>query len=335
MNMTLPKMVFECSKKTEAKRILHTALSIISNFYSSKGFLVLPYFVPGNSKTIYFPDLEYNRVPNFWKAVKTEQRKSAELNLPMINPISQLLPDSIIDSAKIENNWSQNLPTIWQNLINILPKLLTVKNIKIIPTLYGSICTAYPTKNKSSIIIYIRKDGTVANIIEAVLTYYLMFSESGIKSVYSWEEKEAIIDFILTETNLANTYKNYSATLKAIRQKQQQRLAKDSSDYLKKLGMIQNQVIEIKNGNIHINNKDVSGAFTVNENKILTVLINNKGKTVSFDTIANIMWGDKSFDNFSPYAITKCLQRIRVKIGKLGIQPEIIQTKKGEGYSLV
>jgi DNA-binding winged helix-turn-helix (wHTH) protein len=334
MNVTLPKMVFECSKTTEAKRILHTALSIISNFYSSKGFLVLPYFVPGNSKTIYFPDLKYSRIPNFWKAVKTEQRKSAELNLPLINPISQLLPDSIIDFAKIKKNWDQNLPTVWQNLNNILPKLSAIKTIEIVPTLYGSICTAYPSKNKSSIIIYIRKDGSVANIVEAILTYYLQFSESGKKSVYSWEEKEAIIDFILTETKLSNAYKSYSATLKAIRQKQQQKLSKDSNNYLKKLGMIENQVIEIKNGNIHINNKDVSGAFTVNEKKILTVLINNKGKTVSFDSIADIIWGEESFDNFSPFAITKCFQRIRAKIRKLGIQPEIIQTKKSEGYVL-
>jgi len=56
---------------------------------------------------------------------------------------------------------------------------------------------------------------------------------------------------------------------------------------------------------------------------------------VSFDEIAEIIWGEDYYDKFSEYAITKTMQRLREKIALMGVFPQIIQTVKKSGYVLL
>jgi DNA-binding response OmpR family regulator len=69
--------------------------------------------------------------------------------------------------------------------------------------------------------------------------------------------------------------------------------------------------------------------LTKNEHRILQLLMENRGKTVSRDAIMARLWENDSFvdDN----ALTVSMTRLRRKLESAGL-PDFIETKKGLGY---
>jgi DNA-binding response OmpR family regulator len=61
-------------------------------------------------------------------------------------------------------------------------------------------------------------------------------------------------------------------------------------------------------------------------------LIENSNSFVSFDAIADNF--SDSDENFSLYAISKTIQRLRNKLETNGISGSYIQTLRGQGYLL-
>ena len=72
-------------------------------------------------------------------------------------------------------------------------------------------------------------------------------------------------------------------------------------------------------------------ALTKNEFRILQVLMENKGKVISRDTLMTRLWETDSFidDN----TLTVNITRLRKKLEEHGL-PDFIQTKKGLGYQV-
>jgi len=210
-------------------------------------------------------------------------------------------------------------------------------SLEIRPTLYGSVATAYSTwlKDNKEFVIYIRKDADVSHIPEAIFIDRLAAYGRAKESDSSWEEGEAIIDFLLTETELANLFPDYKETLTALRNFQQGKLIKESKEYLRSLGIYLERVFEIKNSKILVRGKPSNIILSPTQEKILRFLITKRQKVVSFNEIAEIIWGEDSYDKFSEYAITKTIQRLREKIALMGVFPQIIQTVKKSGYVLL
>ena len=73
-------------------------------------------------------------------------------------------------------------------------------------------------------------------------------------------------------------------------------------------------------------------AITKNELKILTYLINNKGKIVSRDALMDYLWDNDEFidDN----TLTVNINRLRGKLSDLG-HNDMIQTRRGQGYIIL
>ncbi len=69
--------------------------------------------------------------------------------------------------------------------------------------------------------------------------------------------------------------------------------------------------------------------LTRNENRILTVLMENKGKIVSRDTLMARLWETDSFVDEN--TLTVNVTRHRRKLAAVGA-PELIKTRKGMGY---
>lgn len=76
-------------------------------------------------------------------------------------------------------------------------------------------------------------------------------------------------------------------------------------------------------------NGDIKIDLTKNEYRILQVLMENKGKVISRDTLMTRLWETDSFvdDN----TLTVNITRLRRKLEQNGL-PEFIKTKKGLGY---
>ncbi|WP_286312094.1 response regulator transcription factor [Romboutsia ilealis] len=86
-------------------------------------------------------------------------------------------------------------------------------------------------------------------------------------------------------------------------------------------------IFDIEKGIIKLNNKNIE--LTKNEIRILTLLLKNKDKVVSRESLMMSLWDSDEFvtDN----ALTVNINRLRSKIKELGVE-DFIKTKKGIGY---
>jgi DNA-binding response OmpR family regulator len=87
-----------------------------------------------------------------------------------------------------------------------------------------------------------------------------------------------------------------------------------------------------KQRDIIMNNTNITSVFSPSERKLLRYLIDNKGKVISRDEIAQAVWKEKSEEKYSDWAIDQLVRRVRQKIIKLGLPENTIVTKKNQGY---
>ncbi len=75
--------------------------------------------------------------------------------------------------------------------------------------------------------------------------------------------------------------------------------------------------------------EDKKAELTRNELKILVLLMNNKGRVVSRETIMQLLWDNDEYVNDN--TLTANINRLRGKLSDIG-QPDFIATRKGQGY---
>ena len=129
------------------------------------------------------------------------------------------------------------------------------------------------------------------------------------------------ISFIFENTIFKKYYPNFKNIIRSQFSFSKDTITK-SNKYLVKLGFPQKE--------IKINLENI--IFSKQEKDLLTALIKNKGKILDFDQVANIIWKDKADDKFSLEAMAKLVENLRRKIKTLGINKEVIFTKRGKGY---
>lgn len=93
--------------------------------------------------------------------------------------------------------------------------------------------------------------------------------------------------------------------------------------------------IDPKTKTIYIDSKTLKKEPTPNEYKILQLLYKNKGKIVTREELAETLWGQKSIEKYSDWAIDRTLSRIRKKISDKASNPRFIETIKGRGLRLI
>ncbi|HBH3153960.1 TPA: response regulator transcription factor [Clostridioides difficile] len=88
-------------------------------------------------------------------------------------------------------------------------------------------------------------------------------------------------------------------------------------------------MFDVRKGIIKHKYKDKSIELTKNEIKILTLLLKNKNRVVSRESLMMTLWDNDEFvtDN----ALTVNMNRLRSKVKELGFD-DFIKTKKGVGY---
>ena len=100
-------------------------------------------------------------------------------------------------------------------------------------------------------------------------------------------------------------------------------------NYSESNNIVQHEGLLFDNEKGFIKYNDKSIELTKNEIKILTLLLKNKNKVVSRESLMMSLWNSDEFvtDN----ALTVNINRLRSKIKELGIE-DFIKTKKGVGY---
>ncbi len=72
--------------------------------------------------------------------------------------------------------------------------------------------------------------------------------------------------------------------------------------------------------------------LTKNEMKILRLLMSNKGRIVSRESIMKLLWDDDQYVNDN--TLTVNINRLRSRLADLGLE-DYIETKKGQGYIVI
>lgn len=340
--MTTPTTCWHYSVETEADRITQAITQTINRFYQKYGFLVLPRRVNGGIKSIYLPELSFGKIPGFWMKIK-----KSDLDIPM--PIDQTIKRQVMVLVKKEKmkfeekkikklklDWTKTEKRFWKVFFDLFPFLSEKEfDLEIRPTSFGSLASFNLVdleKKKVKIKIYIRVDMPVSHVAEAILSsiFTKILKEDG----YDWEEREAVIDFTLSFSKMANLFSGYKPTLQGIRAKEKAELALESQKYLKRLRISTAKIFTTKDNRIFIDKKPPVEKFSFNEGMALKFLIENENRLCSLEEIAEIIWKQNSYEKFSPWAIAKLVQRVRDKVKKSGISPAIIQTQRGRGYLL-
>lgn len=108
-----------------------------------------------------------------------------------------------------------------------------------------------------------------------------------------------------------------------------QALFRRSYDYVGQTGLLEHKGVIVNTGECTVTYKEQKLSLTKNENRILSVLMENKGKIVSRELLMNKLWESDAFVDENTLSVN--VTRLRKKLESIGIE-DLIATKKGEGY---
>lgn len=108
-----------------------------------------------------------------------------------------------------------------------------------------------------------------------------------------------------------------------------QAILRRTYDFGGSTGFLEHRGVVLNTDNQTLSYQEANVELTKNEYRILTVLLEQKGKTVSRDTLMERLWETDSYvdDN----TLTVNMARLRKKLESMGLQG-FIRTKKGMGY---
>jgi len=338
------KTTWEYSLETEATRLIHCAHQMAVGFYHVNNFIVLPYNSRSNNAlTATFPNLPYRIIPRFWEKAKRVNTYDFPIKVEscFLEQTKNLLVKANLPQPEFQKTkqlWQKAQNEIIEAIYKIMPaKKNLIKEIIIHPTIFGTSCSFGFITKDGKIEMYLREGLGIQTITEAVVTSLTRFD------VYKnlgglWQESELLTDWLVTHSSIAVVLKKYDhrsnfvSTLKGIRTKQQARLLKESDEFYKKLGLSgKEKVFEAKNGVVTTYGKPFEN-LTAKETEILKLLVKNQNKVVTTDDLADSVFA--SYDDFSLYAISKTIERLRNKFEANGISGSYIQTLRGQGFIL-
>lgn len=325
------KTVWEYNLNLEAKRVLQACRQIAVGFYKVNGFYPVPYGTsPLKDINVVIPDLPYLTIPRFWeKAAKVwtldiENIEESELLPALQNMLSQI-PMTKPQIPIIQKEWDKIANSFLKDIGTLLPKQKNkIKKIIIWPTNFGTSASFSIEKNGTAH-VWIRSDQGVEAIGWCLIT---ALTRDDILDKYGglWQESQMISDWLMGETPLSKYFSNLYNSMRALRAKQNASMLEVSTKFLEKIGAPIISSDKVKS-------LDTTG-FSDREKKLWSALSIKSPDILSMDEVGNILFTN-SEDDFSLYAISKAIQRLRDRLEKSGISGSFIQTKRGEGYLLV
>ncbi|OGC48161.1 hypothetical protein A3A69_01195 [candidate division WWE3 bacterium RIFCSPLOWO2_01_FULL_37_15] len=330
--------------RNEAERVIASICPALNGFYKNHGFYIIPHTNEYSKKAfgVILPNLPYNKYPRFWEKITRYNYSPFNINTDenLIDFVELELKKISVDEPNyfnLKQDWDRFGNYILTSLYDFLglpPDFLT--EINIYPTRYGTGTSFRVAKKIENIAkINLREGCSVLNITSSLVS---ILSRPNINHNLqaTWEEATSITDWIMTESTFAKklfeiTNLKYNSMIKYTRSSSQPKLIKESAEYCKVLG-IPSTFFDFKaTGNsIIINDKTID--FTPNEMRMLKLFIEKRGCIVKIQEIADELY--KNDNNFSLYAISKNIQRIRDKFEANGISSSYIQSSWGVGYML-
>jgi hypothetical protein len=339
--MIMPMTTWHWSKESEANRLIQTAVNIGNGFFHLHNFLPMSdeYAKAQMPNEVYLPRIAYSTIPNFWKKV-------AQLNhsvLPIIDrndftdKLLSLMPSNLSepDDNEIKSQWSKYGRKIIGEIYKLIPeRIYSIITITVYLTRYGTTCSFnVPNTWPSEIVVFLRHDQGIFALTEAIISS-LIKNQALVDDKATWDEIEAVVDWLLLHSPLSKTLKPFLAegTLTTVRRHNKTR-EKMSEDFLKTIGAPNfYQTFSIKNNQVIFDRHRLVG-LTAREDNILKALINKSPNILTFDQMAMIVGMNE--ENFSLTTLAKMIERLRRKVEKNGLTSSYIATASGQGYYLL
>lgn len=299
----MPDLKFVNSPKSEEERLKYTRQVIGEGFYQKHGFVVLPAMVKGvdpNALVIYPEKMDYESV-----GIEKYQREWQRIDLPFWDELEQYLPGCREIHGSIE--------------------------VRI--TRYGTVSSSgarIGEKRGNKGIYYLRADVDLAHLAAMIINNFLYTERKNLG--ITWSKREALMDFIMTRPPMRKLFPNFRPVMSEL-SRVPAKIRRESDEYIRDLG-IRGGVrdLEIMGNKIVCKGEVVSRELSSLEKKVLKLLTEHQGELVSYDELADAVWGVGEFKTF--WAINKLVERLRVKLDKLGIAKERIESVRGQGYLL-
>lgn len=336
------KTIWEWSLATEAERIINTAQGIGNGFFHLHHFYPLPWDpkISYLHQGVYLPTLSYASLPNFWhRSLKFDSKSMvlppqlADISNAITNQLSTL-PLSCPDYSSLEQEWDRLSPRFFNLISSLTPYAPRVRSLTIHPTYFGTAGSFNWSKgNPTDIIIYLRVDQPTATLAECILTAitrpYLYQTRHA-----TWEESEFLVDYLLQETELAELFATpHVGTLAHLRRNIPTKVLESSAQFLAQIGApaSSEQTFSLVDNVPHFGHCPLTD-LSSRECLVMSKLIEKSPLPVTIDELADLLFPDPA--KFSLAALTKCIERLRDKLERIGISRHYISTASGVGYYL-
>jgi hypothetical protein len=333
---------FDYSIKWDVDRLAYYLGELPTQKLQNRGYHLLPYLpphAPGN--IIYLPNLPYLTIlPSIKKIQQQPTHTPMVLTAKIYNDLRKIVtptwsPKMLQEKTnEMQTQWNTINRVFWRLLTTIYPQFTNIPiQIKIHVSTYGTpISFNLFSPEKPIVYLFPRVDQNMGTIVEGLLTAILRPKLQNIDH-RSWEQIEAIIDHLLTDSAFARLYPQpIKPTLWSLESDlQHSDWITDSQNFESKLGIYQESPWAKKQ------DKHYYGAIEIQnlshkEEILLEVLLTKRSQTVRNEELADVLWPND--ENWSLWRVAKSISRLRSKIKASGINLPVIHARRKYGYTI-
>lgn len=227
-----------------------------------------------------------------------------------------------IKIGKYMREWERIGDDFWEEVMRFLPGAEKLwERIVVKVTRYGTVASSEKlvTRDGSQKTFFLREDVDISHLA-AMIINSILYAERKNLGV-TWSKREALMDFVMTRPVMRKLFPHFHPMMSQLA-RVSARVRKESERYLRELGMSQpKEEFEIEKMRL-----------SKLEKKVMKILIEHQGELVSYDELADIVWGVGEFKTF--WALNKLVERMRLKLVKLGIEGKRVESVRGQGYLL-
>jgi hypothetical protein len=326
------KIVWDWSVQSEAERLGEMCSKVASGFYHLHYFLPIKFELnkprKDSSHLVYLPDLPYSSIPHFWESVAKSGITYPLPTLTITHRLSGLISDLYLPKLslpQLEKDSQLYLPPVIDWLKSTFPTLSLPDSFLIHPTYFGTLGSFFWDKKSNQAILYLRSDQSLHTLIEIVLSAILR-PHANTTLYPDWEKTEYLVDYLLINSSLKNLFPSAPSWQPTTNPPHySQAITKESATFTHILGTPNQSSshFSVKASLTYFGDTPLTN-LTQRENIVMQKLITSSPNALTTDQIGDLLFSQE--EKFSLAAINKTIERLRKKLGDLGISSAYLAT---------
>ena len=332
------------SSRVEAQALLAAILSQETGRLKALNINVLPFTERNRLHPVgvIIPKLDYRSMPNLLQELRIASAGSRNKSFLELHPKSLETIICEIDRKYgtniVKRFDEQKLKLFMADFAKDLEAIFGKSNfteLTIYLSRFGTGTNNAPIiRTPSRLDVCIREGCSISNVVAAVIDSVTHLKKQELR--LEPQELRPIRDWFISNTRILTTINKhklkYMPSTKYMRKDTVSRSNRVDVKYVQSLGLFSETLkFNVKDSEIYFNDRCLVG-LTINEKKILLSLISYKNKTVSYDSLLDILEENNKIVTY--YAVYKTIERLRKKLESLGVPRNLIKTVPKSGIYL-